>query len=217
MHQFSHAHSGGRKHIDHSQIAQMGTAIPHHLHGLVGIGFLDGLIGADFVNSPDGAFENIVFVLQPCEKAGKNATDIVDIAAAAPAGLLIVRQILAQIVRGDMDDALDDGMKQLGDGGLVIMQRFFAAALHSLGGEKHFQKLSIALCLRLLNGGIYRDDVFTPKRVGQNFMQGFHLGVVQNGQKRLFDFRNKKLLHVGTLLLLVGCTNILHRQIASKT
>ena len=68
MHQFADAHSGGGEHIDHSQIAQMGTAIPHHFHGLVGIGFLDGLVGADFVNSADGAFENIVFVLQPCKK-----------------------------------------------------------------------------------------------------------------------------------------------------
>ena len=89
------------------------------------------------------------------------------------------------------------------------MQRLFAAPLHALGGEKHFQKLVIALRFRLLDGGIYRDDVLSPKRVGQGFMQGLHLGVVQNGQKRLFDFRNKKLLHVGTLLLLVGCTNIL--------
>ena len=76
-----------------------------------------------------------------------------------------------------MHDALIEGMKQLGDGGLVIMQRLFAATVHVLSGEKHFQQL----------------------------------GVVQNGQKGLFDFRNKKLLHVGTLLLLVGCTNIPHR------
>lgn len=129
MHQFSYAHPGGRKHIDHSQIAQMGTAVPHHLHGLVGIGFLDGLVGADFVNSADGAFEDIVFVLQPCEKAGKNAANIVDIAAAASASLLIIRQILAQIVRCDMHDALIEGMQQLGDGSLVIMQRLFTAPL----------------------------------------------------------------------------------------
>ena len=187
----------------------MGTAIPHHLHGFVGIGFLDGLVGADFVNSPDGAFENIVFVLQPGEKAGKNAADVVDVAAAAPAGLLIVHQIFPQIIRGDMHDALIKGVQQLGDGGLVIMQRLFAAALHALGGEKYFQQLDIALCLWLLDGRIYCDDVFTPKRMGQGFVQGFHLGVVQNGQERLFDFRNEKLLHVGILLFLVGCTNIL--------
>ena len=91
MRQSVHAHSGKGKHIDPVLITQLGTAIPHHPHGLIGIGFLDGLIGADFMNSPDGAFEDIVFVLQPGKKTGKNAADIVNVAAAAPAGLLIVR------------------------------------------------------------------------------------------------------------------------------
>ena len=103
------------------------------------------------------------------------------------AGLLIIGQILAQIVRGDMDNALLDGLQQLGNGGLVIMQRLFTATLHALDGKKHFQKLLIALRL----------------------VQGLHLGVVEDGQKGLFDFGHKKLLHVGTLLSVVGCTNIL--------
>ena len=79
----------------------MGTAIPHHPHGLIGIGFLDGLVGADFVHSPNVAFENIVFLLQSGKKAGKTAADIVDVATAAPAVLLIVHQILAQIIGSD--------------------------------------------------------------------------------------------------------------------
>lgn len=46
--------------------------------------------------------------------------NIVDVAAAAPASLLIVRQLLAQIIRGDMDDTLIEGLQQLGDDDLVI-------------------------------------------------------------------------------------------------
>lgn len=51
--QFAHAHSSGEKHVDHALIAQMSTAISHLFPGLVGIGFLDEFVGADFVNSSD--------------------------------------------------------------------------------------------------------------------------------------------------------------------
>lgn len=170
MHQLAHAHSGGGEHIDHGQVAQMGTAIPHHLHRLVGIGFLDGLIGADLVDAADRAFEDIVFVLQPCEKAGQNAANVVDIAAAAPTGLLVIRQILAQIVRCDVHDALVDAPQQLGGDRLVIVQRLFAAPLHALSRQEEIQELLVALRLRLGLGAAGRHDVLAPKRMGQGLV-----------------------------------------------
>lgn len=106
------------------------------------------------------------------KEAGKDATDIVDIAAAAMTGLMIIGQILAQIVRGDMRNALINDLQQFCDGGLVIMQRLFAAAFHTLGGKKHFQKLLIALRLGHGLGTVDGHHVLAPKRRGSGLRAG---------------------------------------------
>ena len=51
---------------------------------------LDCLAGSYFVDPADRAFDDIIFILQPSEKAGKYASDVVYVAFAAPRLLLIV-------------------------------------------------------------------------------------------------------------------------------
>ena len=83
-HQLSDTHSCRSQQVNHRQISQTTALIAHCFKRFVCVGFFDCLAGSYFVDPADGAFDDIIFILQPSKKAGKYASDVVYVTFAAP-------------------------------------------------------------------------------------------------------------------------------------
>ena len=75
--QLPDTHSGRGEQVDDSKVAGVFAMISHDLQRFIRIGFLDGFAGFDLVDPAHRAFQDQVFLLQPGEEAGQDATNIV--------------------------------------------------------------------------------------------------------------------------------------------
>ena len=75
------------------------------------------------MNTPDGAFQYMVFFLQPGKKAGDIAANVVHSGFAAVVDLLVVRQIGADLIGCDLPHRCTDRAKHVGDAAVIIGDR----------------------------------------------------------------------------------------------
>ena len=90
-HQFAHTHSCRGQHIYDRQVAQVSAFVTHQFQHLVAVCLLDGLGGFHLVYAANRTFEDVVFIFQPCEKAGEYSPDVVDRHFSGTAVLLVFR------------------------------------------------------------------------------------------------------------------------------
>ena len=88
------------------------------------------------MNAPNGAFDDIVLVLQPREEARQDTADIIHSDLAGLLFRLIVGQISPQIVRCDMLDTLADTVKSCRNSLAVVVQRLLRAAFYPFCRKK---------------------------------------------------------------------------------
>ena len=120
-------------HINDCDIPDLGTVIPHQLDGLVGDHFLDHGFCLDLMDTLHGAFQNIGFFLKPREETGNITADIIHSHLAAVVDLLVVDQIAANLVCGDLSYRCGNVRQQMLNRHSVILDGSIRTALNLLG------------------------------------------------------------------------------------
>ena len=144
-HQLADAHSGGRQQVDQSQIPTVFAVVAHDLQRLVGVGFLDRSARLYLVYAADGAFHDVVLILQPGKKARKDPPDIVDGGLSRGSVCLVLIQIEPQIIGRDLEHALADGIEHVAQGGFVVVDRLLRTPFDPFGRKKQLQVIDIGL------------------------------------------------------------------------
>ena len=165
--QFTHTNTCGIQQINHSQISRTGTMIAQLLDRFIRNNLLDLLFGFDFVNPSHGTFQNVVFFLQPGEKARNISADIIYRDLSTAVDLLITRKITADFLRIHFADRRGNAAQQVLHRYTVILQCAFRAAFDFLGIEEHLQ----IFCVRYLGFVCFG----FRKVLEQYLLQFFHL------------------------------------------
>ena len=120
------------EHINHRQIPQLMTAVPHRLQLLIAIGRLDVLRCLDPMNAAHGTFYDIVLILKPRKEARQDAAHIIHGNTAQTPALLIRCQVSTQILRCRMNNCLLHRLQHSANRLFVIIQSFHRTALNAL-------------------------------------------------------------------------------------
>ena len=134
------------------------------------------------MDTADRTFQNIVFVLQPGEKAGQNPADIIYRHTTGLVLALIIGQIGTQILCLNMTNTFVYRSHHRFNGCAVIFQRFLGTAFNPLCCNKSIYQLWVIVRILLF---CLCCNLTAKQRTFKYFLQLLHLCVVEVWQHLL--------------------------------
>lgn len=191
-HQLADTHSRGGQQVDDGEVAAVAAVVAHDFQMLVRVGFFYGFPDFHLVDAAHRTFHDVVLVFEPGEEGGENAPDVIDGNFGDALVLLIIVEVLAQVVGGDVRNAPVDFVERILQSAAIVGNGFGRATLHAFGGKEGTEQM----CVR----GFWIFNCFfgyvnIAHRVFQHLMQQEHLFVVERTLHGLFYVVNNVLCH----------------------
>ena len=147
------------------------------------------------MDTPHRAFNDIIFILQPGKKAGKNTAYIVNSNFADIPFLLIFGKIKSQIVSINQRYFLFDPSEKTAYCFLIIDNRFSGTALYLLCRNKHGQQ-TVVRFLCIFNRRDRFGDLVFLQTAPHSGHQLFFLAIAQFSVHSLLNFLHQFFFHI---------------------